>query len=132
MEGASDGAQVKALESGTSDRFLHGRGERGEFWGGELDCMKDPVCLEYLRMIRDRVYARWTIPPDTDPGEVLLGFRIDRGGAAHGIDLRRSDDATLGKTCEVAFRHASPFPPPPEKIRYIVNKGLMATFSYGN
>ena len=132
VEGATDGAKIRALESGTSDRFLHGRGERGDFWGGELDCMKDPVCLEYLKMIRDRVYARWRIPPETDAGAVLLAFRIDRGGAAHGIVLRRSDDATLGKTCESAFRHASPFPPPPEKIRYIVNKGLVATFSYGD
>ena len=83
-------------------------------------------------MIRDRVYGRWHIPPDIDAGGVILSFRIDRGGSAHAIQLRSADEASLGNTCLAAFRHASPFPPPPKEILYIVNKKIRANFDYGN
>jgi TonB family protein len=131
VRGDTTGARIRALESGTSEAYLQGDDGKGTLWGGSVDCMKDPVCLEYLNMIRDRVFRRWAIPPQTDAGKVVLAFRIDRGGAAHGVKVRSADDAVLGQTCEAAFRHASPFPPPPEKIRYIVNKGIKATFRYG-
>ena len=93
--------------------------------------MGDPICRAYLKMIRDRVYARWQIPTGSSPGEVRLRFRIDRGGSAHGLQLMSADDTHLGKTCLGAFRHASPFPPPPKEIAYLIHKGLSATFDYG-
>ncbi len=126
------GARVAALESGVSDRLLEGTTGRGLISGIEKDCAKDPVCLEYLRMIKERVISRWYIPPDVDPGAVVLRFRVDRGGSAHGIELRSADDPGLGSTCLTAFRHASPFPPPPKEILYIINKKIRATFDYGN
>jgi hypothetical protein len=132
VQGAEDGARIRALESGVGDRHFRGDGDRGALGAEERNCMEDPVCREYLRMIRDRVYKRWTIPPDTTAGRVVLGFRIDRGGSAHGISVRSADDSALGNTCEAAFRHASPFPPPPAEIAYLINKGIRATFTYGN
>jgi hypothetical protein len=132
VQGDTTGAKIRALESGTSDAYLQGDDGKGTLWGGSADCMKDPICLEYLKMIESRVFQRWAIPPDTDAGKVVLAFRIDRGGAALGVKVRSADDPVLGQSCEAAFRHASPFPPPPEKIRYIVNKGIKATFRYGD
>jgi TonB family protein len=131
VEGAETGAKVAALRTGTSDRFLEGDGG-GYLGGADKDCMKDPVCVAYLKMIRDRVYARWSVPQEANAGRVILSFRIDRGGSAHNIREKHSDDAGLGKTCLQAFRHASPFPPPPPEIQYLVNKGIAATFHYGN
>jgi TonB family protein len=130
VAGAKSG-DIAALEGGAGDAFLIGSGEKGELGGSDIDCMKDPKCLAYLKLIRDRVYARWTIPPDIEPGRVVLAFRVDRGGAAHNIQVRHSDDEMLGSTCRGAFRHASPFPPPPREIQYIVNKAIRATFHYG-
>jgi TonB family protein len=132
VPGAETGARVSALRQGTSDRFLQGDGGSGEFATGSKDCMKDPVCLAYLKMIRDRVYARWSVPQEANAGRVVLSFRIDRGGSAHNIKEKHSDDANLGRACVQAFRHASPFPPPPPEIQYLVNKGIAATFHYGN
>ena len=132
VRGSVTGARIRSIDSGVSDRLLQGDGGRGSLSGIERDCMKDPVCIAYLQLIRNRVYERWTIPPDTDAGRVVLSFRIDRGGSAHGIKLKKADDSTLGSSCEVAFRHASPFPPPPKEIHYLVNKGIRATFTYGN
>jgi TonB family protein len=131
VAGAESGARVAALRSGVSDRLLEGDGG-GEFGGADKDCMKDPVCVAYLKMIRDRVYARWSVPEEAKAGRVILSFRIDRGGSAHNIREKHSDDSALGKTCVQAFRHASPFPPPPPEIQYLVNKGIAATFHYGN
>ncbi len=132
VAGDVQGAQVAALESGVSDRLLEGTTGRGLLTGVQKDCAKDPVCLAYLNMITERVKSRWHIPPDVDPGEVVLRFRIDRGGSAHGIDVRSADDPALGATCLAAFRHASPFPPPPKEILYIINKKIRANFDYGN
>ena len=132
VAGDLEGARVAALESGVSDRLLEGTTGRGLISGIERDCAKDPICLEYLRMIKERVISRWYIPPDVDPGAVVLRFRVDRGGSAHGIELRSADDPGLGSTCLTAFRHASPFPPPPKEILYIINKKIRATFDYGS
>ena len=82
--------------------------------------------------VADRPRARWQIPSSISPGEVRLRFRIDRGGSAHGIQLVSSDDSHLGDTCLAAFRHASPFPPPPKEIHYLVGKGILATFRHGD
>ncbi len=130
VAGHTEGSRIAALESGISDRDLDGTGRDGIISGTNKDCMKDPVCREYLQMIRDRVYARWHIPQDIDPGKIILAFRIDRGGSAHGVTVKAADDQILGDTCQTAFRHASPFPPPPKEIHYIVNKKLSAKFSY--
>lgn len=132
VDGDLEGAKITALESGTSDSMLHGDGDRGSLPGGAAkDCHKDPVCLAYLRMIRDRVYARWNPPPEVGTGKVDLHFQIDRGGSAYGLKIVRTDGKELGSTCMQAFRHASPFPPPPKEIHYIITRGLVATFSHG-
>ena len=110
---------IAALESGASDRYLGEEGVPGAVKASK-DCMRDPICLAYLKMIRDRVYARWQLPSSIAPGEVRLRFQIDRGGSAHGLRLVATDDSHLGDTCLAAFRHASPFPPPPREIEYLV------------
>ncbi len=131
VAGNIEGARVAALESGVSNRFLEGTSGQGLLSGVEKDCAKDPICLAYLQMIEDCVISRWYVPPDIDSGAVTLRFRIDRGGSAHAIELRGADDPAIGSTCLAAFRHASPFPPPPKEILYIVNKKIRASFNYG-
>jgi len=132
VDGDLEGAKINARESGTADSMLRGDGDRGSLPGGAAkDCRKDPVCLAYLRMIRDRVYARWNPPVEVGAGKVDLRFRIDRGGSAHGLEVVRTDGKQLGATCLQAFRHASPFPPPPKEIHYLVTQGLVATFTHG-
>lgn len=131
VEGDVQGARVAAMESGTSDRFLKGDGTPG-LAPSNKDCMRDPVCLKYLQMIQDRVYARWNVGADTSAGVVKIRFQVDRGGSAHTIRVQHADDELLGDTCQVAFRHASPFPPPPKEIHYLVTKGIIATFRHGD
>ena len=118
------------LEAGASDSDLRGDGDRGRFAGSEKDCMKDPICRAYIEEIRRRVYARWNPGIESADGKVRVRFRVDRGGSAHGISLVKAGDRLLGDTCVTAFRHASPFPPPPKEIQYIVNKTLIATFDH--
>ena len=128
VDGEVTGARVANIESGTSDRMLSGAGERGRLGGQDKDCMRDPVCRAYLKMIEDRVYSRWLVPAQLRGGEVKLRFRIDRGGSAHSISVAGASDKLLGKTCLDAFRHASPFPPPPKEIHYLVNQAILANF----
>ncbi len=129
IEGDLEGARVADLESGASERAFAGAGDRGSLGGVERSCETDPVCLAYLEMIEDRVYNRWLIPRELSGGQVRLRFRIDRGGSAHRLEIASASDPQLGETCLLAFRHASPFPPPPREIHYLVNKPISATFN---
>ena len=128
IEGDVEGARVADIESGTSRRAFEGGGDRGLLGGVEKSCETDPVCLAYLEMIEERVYSRWLIPQSVGGGQVRLRFRIDRGGSAHSLSVASASDTGLGETCVKAFRHASPFPPPPREILYIVNKPILASF----
>jgi TonB family protein len=128
VDGAPTGAKIAALESGNSDGLL--RGDGGGGGGTEVkDCSSDPVCMRYLLMIRDRVLARWHSSNEIPSGRVTLRFRIDRGGSAHNVKIVSADNTPLGESCKLAFRHASPFPPPPKEIHYLVTKGIRATFT---
>ncbi|MCP4007576.1 MAG: TonB family protein [bacterium] len=126
VAGDVEGAEVADIESGTSDRFLKGDGDRGVLSGEEKDCRNDPICVQYLKEIERRVYARWE---DSTGGRVKLRFRIDRGGSAHSVSVSSASNDVLGETCLAAFRRASPFPPPPKSIHYIINKNISANFT---
>jgi len=128
IDGDVEGANVMDLESGADSRYLKGDGDRGALTGQEKDCQSDPVCIAYLEEIERRVYARWNVPQEFAGGLVKLRFRIDRGGSAHSIQVANSTDGSLGDTCLAAFRRASPFPPPPKAIHYIINKPISARF----
>lgn len=130
VDGDLEGARIADLTSGTSEGMIKGTGKHG-LVSSNKDCMNDPVCQAYLKLIRDRVYARWNVGNETAPGKVKLRFRIDRGGSAHNVKMAFADDSVLGESCLLAFRQASPFPPPPKEIHYLVNKGIVATFDYG-
>ncbi|MCE2389992.1 MAG: TonB C-terminal domain-containing protein [Proteobacteria bacterium] len=129
VEGDVIGARVADVEVGDSRALLDGAGRRGALVGEQRDCMADPVCVEYLERIRRRVYERWSVPPELGDGQVTLSFRLDRGGSAHDVEVARITDTLLGETASRAFRHASPFPPPPTSIHYIVNKPMRLIFT---
>ena len=128
VEGDVTGVRLADVAFGDSTALLDGAGERGALVGEQKDCMTDPECHEYLERIRKRVYARWSVPRELGDGEVTLRFRLDRGGSAHDIEAVRITDPILGETAGRAFRHASPFPPPPPGIHYIVNKPMRLIF----
>lgn len=131
VAGGVAGGVVGGKVGGVPGGLLGGRGT-GPGGGPMKDCMKEKACLEYLEMIRRRVFARWNNAAGANAGgKVELQFRIDRGGSAHGTKLIRSDDQNLGESCVLAFNQANPFPPPPESIHYLINKPIRATFSLG-
>ena len=121
--------------NGTGDGIGNGTGsgigDGSGSGGGVRECSADPACLQYLEMIRQRVYTRWNPSKEVPVGKVRMSFRIDKSGSAHGIELVSTENKPLGESCMQAFRHASPFPPPPASIAYIFNKKLVATFDIG-
>jgi TonB family protein len=156
VAGDATGPRIRALQTGSGTLYGsgHGRGSgRGSgsgngsgdgsgngsgsgvgdgsgSGGGIRDCNKDPECMRYLELIKDRVYKRWNPDRDVPIGKVQLRFRIDRSGSANDLELIRSANQPLGESALVAFRHASPFPPPPASIAYIFGKNLTATFDF--
>jgi len=129
VEGDVTGARIADIETGDASRTLEGAQRRGALIGEEKICTEDPACLAYLEQIRDRVYARWLVPLSIGAGQVRLAFRLDAGGSVHDVSIVSMTDASLGKTARTAFQHASPFPPPPPQIRYMVGKRVHLIFN---
>ncbi len=129
VDGDVTGARIADIETGDASRTLQGAQGRGALIGEEKDCMRDSACLAYLEEIRKRVYARWLVPLTVGAGQVRLAFRLDAGGSVHDVSLVSMTDGSLGKTAKTAFQHASPFPPPPPQVRYMVGKRLVLTFN---
>ena len=103
---------------------------------------EDPLTLEYVDQVRERIKANWVYPRPAGgrEGELRIEFHIARDGRLEYIELRHSsgtqmlDDAAL-----TAVKLAQPFPPVPEDIaesriaingqfRYQVVKGLVNQF----
>jgi hypothetical protein len=127
--GDTQGVRTQAVETGNASRYLEGDGETALQPGSRKNCNTDPVCQAYLERIRRKVEARWNPGDGYGAARVQLSFRIDLSGAATTVRVASASNNVLGETCLTAFRHASPFEPPPASIRYLVNNTINATFT---
>ena len=100
----------------------------GDGVGRARSCQLDPVCRNYLEDIRARVSRQWRPEGGVGSGKVRLRFRIDRSGAAHDVTLAAGEGDALGRSCMAAFLRASPFPPPPGTIAYLLEQNIVAIF----
>jgi hypothetical protein len=127
--GSTEGVRMQSVEPGNARRYLEGDGTMGLQPGQKKDCNTDPVCQAYLERIRKKVEARWNPGDGYGAARVQLSFRIDLSGAATSVRVASATSSVLGDTCLTAFRHASPFEPPPASIHYLVNNSINATFT---
>jgi hypothetical protein len=83
----------------------------------------------YQEQIRLRTLARWVAPPEMPSGaRATLRWRLDVGGSATRVELVSAPTAEIGASVVDALRSASPFPPMPERVRCLANRGLTGTF----
>jgi TonB family protein len=130
VHGAKTGARADvhwAVGSGN----LRGSGGSGTGPGGVSfeDCMQRPEVRAYMERVRQRMLARWALPPDV-PGNqrVELRFILDPAGTATRVELVRSEDSRLGQSAVEALRAASPFDNMPDRVRCLAGGPLLGTF----
>lgn len=93
-------------------------------------CLAREQVSDYQREVRERLYARWTIPSASSPGSrVELRFSLAADGKIVGACLLRTDDAALGKSAVQALFRAAPFPAMSEAARCLAGRRLVGTFS---
>lgn len=106
-----------------------GQGGGGGGGGGDGDCLERPEVGQYIEQVKQRMYARWVLPPDV-PGNqaVQLRFQLDVAGSVRDVRLVSSGDARLGESAVEALRAAAPFPPMNDRVRCVAQRAMNGTF----
>ena len=132
-EGDVDGSAYSAIEIDTDLdlEFVDGGVVGGTGTAvGVVPCMQSAFVVRYNAILKQRVLARWTVPPGFSPGEeVVLIFQLDSSGAATSIEFKGDVDPALGQSAVAAMRAASPFPPMDDNVRCLAEIRLRGTFS---
>ncbi len=133
--GSPDGAPLVSVNVAVGEGTLRGSGGSGESLGGgggvsTADCLGRAEVQSYMSLVKDRMYARWQLPPGVPADQqVSLKFVLDVAGSASNVELVRASDNALGASAVDALRSASPFPPIPERARCLAQRRLIGTFS---
>ncbi len=133
--GSPDGAPLVSVNVAVGEGTLRGSGGDGESLaaGGGVstaDCLGRSEVQSYMSLVKDRMYARWQLPPGVPADQqVSLKFVLDVAGSASNVELVRASDNALGASAVDALRSASPFPPIPERARCLAQRRLIGTFS---
>lgn len=131
VAGAATGPRLANVNTRVGES-LWGAGTGGEGTGlgvGFQDCVERPEVQAYMEQIRQRVYARWVLPPDTPPSQqVVLRFRLDVAGSVSNVEFVSADDPILGESAAAAMRAAAPFPPMVDTVRCLSRAPLKFFF----
>jgi TonB family protein len=132
--GSPSGPVLVSVDTAIGEGNLSGPGgtgtgllsdERGE---SAEECINRPEVQEYLDLLNQRIYSRWTLPYGVENKQVTLRFEIDVAGSTSSIQLLKGDNA-IGASAIDAMRASSPFPPMPDRVRCLANRHVTATFT---
>jgi TonB family protein len=94
------------------------------------ECTARPEVSAYIEQVRQRMLARWVLPPETPANQrVRLRFRLDPAGSATNVEFVDAPNRGLGESAAQALRSASPFPPMTDRVRCLTDDLLTATFT---
>lgn len=131
--GSPTGPRLANVNSRVGDSMLRGDGGSGDGpgggGGGDGDCLERSEVRAYIDQMKQRMYARWVLPPDV-PGNksVELRFQIDVAGSVRDVRVVSSGDVRLGESAVEALRAAAPFPPMSDRARCVTQRALTGTF----
>jgi hypothetical protein len=132
VAGSASGPRLASVNTRVGEG-LRGAGPGGEGTGQGVsfeECEARPEVQAYYAQIKQRVLARWVLPPDTPSNQsVQLKFRLDPSGSASQVKFEAAPNARLGESAADALRAASPFPPMNDRVRCLANTPLLATFT---
>jgi TonB family protein len=132
VAGAASGPRLAEVNTRVGES-LWGAGPGGEGSGGGVsfeECQARPEVQQYMAMMRERMYARWSVPPGVPADQsVTLQFKLDVAGSATDVKLVRSNHADLGQSAVDALRSASPFPPMSDRVRCLARDRIVGRFS---
>ena len=129
--GSPTGPVLVSVDTAVGEGNLSGHGGTGTGLdpdGAAADCQSRPEVQDYLGVLYQRIYSRWSLPYGIQDVRVTLKFAIDVAGSASSIQLVKGDNA-IGASAIEAMTSSSPFPPMPDRVRCLANKNINATFS---
>jgi TonB family protein len=127
--GSPTGPRVASVNTRVGEGLLRGDGGNGPGGGGDSDCDDRPEVRAYTDQIKTRMYARWILPTDVSPNQVVrLQFMIDPAGSVTSVRPVGGGDPQLAASAVEALRAAAPFPPMPDRVRCMARRQLVGTF----
>lgn len=127
--GSASGPRLGNVNTAVGEGLLEGSGGTGQGGVSFDDCFQRPEVQEYWGSIKDRMYARWVLPPDVPSNqEVRLRFQLDAAGSARKVELASVGNARLGQSAVDALRSAAPFPPMSDRVRCLAGAPIVGTF----
>ena len=116
-------AQVPANQDG----YVYGTGDK------PLKVLpNDPEYLKYQAMVRAKIIQEWIIPPVATSSNLKckLGVLMDDLGQVSQVEwIEKSGDASFDTSAVRAVHRASPFPQPPERLKWeAFNEGFLIEF----
>jgi TonB family protein len=127
--GSPTGPRLADVNTAVGQGLLAGSGGTGAGGVSQADCFQRPEVQEYWSAIRNRMYARWVLPPDVPANEeVRLRFQLDPAGSAQRVEIVPGGDAKLGSSAVDALRSAAPFPPMSDRQRCLAGTPIVGTF----
>jgi TonB family protein len=131
VAGSATGPRLASVNTRVGEG-LRGAGPGGTGTGLGVsfeECNARPEVGAYIGLMKDRVYSRWVLPPETgNDQKVVLRFRLDVSGSTSSVEFLQAPNSQLGQSAANAMRAASPFPPLPERARCLSESPINATF----
>jgi TonB family protein len=95
----------------------------------------DPKYVDYMKLVRERIYANWAYPFEAmrrqQTGELLIDFGIAKDGRLVFIELRRTSGVNiLDEYALNAVKLGNPYPPVPDTIGDKNGLPIAGTFVY--
>jgi hypothetical protein len=101
--------------------------ENGSEWGTEMEAKGDP----YAGELKGRIYAAWKVPSlEAGKGEALGCVRLDKNGKVVDHQVKKSGNANLDRSVELALRDAEGMdkPVPDNLVELMTQKGICFRF----
>jgi len=94
-----------------------------------IPCLERAIVVAYLHDFQDQIMQRWVVPEDSLSDQtVVVRFRLDADGRMKSWKLRSWSNRRLANSVELAFRHAEPGLPIPDRAACLIGRSIDIRF----
>ena len=92
-------------------------------------CLERPIVVAYLHALQDQIMQRWVMPEDSLADQtVVVRFEVAQDGRLRSWKLVSTTNRRIANSVELAFDHAEPIGPVPERAACLVDRAIEMRF----
>jgi len=94
-----------------------------------IPCLERAIVVAYLHHFQDQIMQRWVVPEDSLADQtVVVRFRLEEDGRLKSWKLQSWSNRRLANSVELAFRHAQPALPIPDRAACLIGRAIDIRF----